>query len=92
MKKMLVVISALFLTACASQKIVLPPETFQPQLTQMCEPELAQLNGTTGGAILMTMQQWNESYRRCEALNNSKVQYMLKLQEIIKKNNSMLVY
>lgn len=92
MKKVFVVLSALLLTACASQKIVLPPETFQPQLTQMCEPELAQLKGTNGGAILMTMQQWNESYRRCEALNYSKAQYMLKLQEIIKKNNSMLVY
>ena len=92
MKKMFVVLSALLLTACAIQKIVLPPETFQPQLTQMCEPELAQLKGMNGGTILMTMQQWNESYRRCEALNNSKAQYMLKLQEIIKKNNSMLVY
>ena len=92
MKKMFVVLSALFLTACASQKIVLPPETFQPQLTQMCEPELAQLKGTNGGAILMTMQQWNESYRRCEALNNSKVQYMLKLQEIFKNNQKLITY
>lgn len=92
MKKMFIVLSALFLTACASQKIVLPPETFQPQLTQMCEPELAQLKGTNGGAILMTMQQWNESYRRCEALNNSKAQYMLKLQEIFKNNQKLITY
>ena len=92
MKKMFVVLSTLFLTACASQKIVLPPETFQPQLTQMCEPELAQLKGMNGGAILMTMQQWNESYRRCEALNNSKVQYMLKLQEIFKNNQKLITY
>lgn len=89
---LIVGVSLLFLSACANQKIVLPPETFQQHLTQECEPDLAKLGGRDGGSILVTMQQWNESYRRCEALNNSKAQYMLKLQELFKTYPKLIKY
>lgn len=92
MKRIILVFSMLVLSACATQRIVLPPEVFKQEMTQVCEPQLAQLQGKDGKAVMVTFQLWHESYRQCEALNNSKAQYMLKLQEIFKQNNKLFAY
>jgi hypothetical protein len=92
MKHILIALSVVLLSACSTTKVVLPEETFKPELTQMCSPVLAEMKGVDGKAVFITLQAWHEEYRRCEALNNSKASYMLKLQELVKKQNSLITF
>lgn len=92
LSSLIMCVALLFLTACANKRIVLPPEVFQEKMTQLCEKNLPLLKGTDGASVMITLQQWGESYRRCEALNNSKAQYMLQLQEIFKTHHKLIKY